>query len=190
MTRTATGPQGPVVRRFFWCVKKRRCKPNMKTAYQHVINAKSPDPAKSMATPRRVAKVVQRRPTEHRKPGISDRTHISSNTLPFMTGGGCWAAFPPVAASPSRILGCAAVRSSDRRVPVEDPWACWACSCRACGDFEACRAGRPGEEYAGRLTLRGSRPGRHRRRRSHCRPRAPARSDTPTEEALARDAGR
>lgn len=87
----------------------------------------------------------------------------------IMTGGGYWAACHPVEASPIRILGCAVVHSSGRRVLVEGPWACLACNCQACVGSVACLVGRLGEAYAVRQTPQANQPGRDRPHHFRCR---------------------
>jgi hypothetical protein len=86
-----------------------------------------------------------------------------------MTGGGCSVACLPVEAFPGHMLDYAAVRSSGRRVLVEGPWACWACSCPAAGVGSATSlVGRPGEACVAVPTPRANQPGHHHRRRSRC----------------------
>lgn len=94
-----------------------------------------------------------------------------------MIDGGCWVAFLA-----GHSLGCAVARSSGRQEPVEGPWACWACSFRACEGSGACLVGRRLEgECAGWGPPPGSRLGRGHQRRSRCRPLARAHSGMPVD---------
>lgn len=96
----------------------------------------------------------------------------------LMTDCECLGVCQPAAAFPSHSLG-SAERSFDRRMPVEGPWAYWACSCQACADFVAFLVCQLVEACADRPNLQVTRPGRRRRRRFPYRAQVLERSNTP-----------